>query len=122
MPSLLFMILHLKTILTYLSFEFKNVIFELIICNQESSLNLNAINTFNEAPKPWRLSFSFGRALQASALKAWQGKPENVKACQREFCKRATINGLAAEGKYDGDAAVNAVAGNESLFEADYKY
>jgi fructose-bisphosphate aldolase class I len=55
-------------------------------------------------------------------LKAWQGKPENVKTCQREFCKRAAINGLATEGKYDGAAAANAVAGNESLFEADYKY
>jgi fructose-bisphosphate aldolase class I len=34
-------------------------------------MNLNAINTFAGAPKPWKLSFSFGRALQASALKAW---------------------------------------------------
>lgn len=86
---------------------------------EESSFNLNAINTF-DGPRPWKLSFSFGRALQASALKAWLGKPENVKAAQREFCKRAAINGLAAQGKYDGSGA--AEASNDSLFEADYKY
>lgn len=88
---------------------------------EESSVNLNAINKF-DGPRPWKLSFSFGRALQASALKAWQGKPENVRAGQREFCKRAAINGLAAQGLYDGAAAANAEASNASLFEADYKY
>jgi fructose-bisphosphate aldolase class I len=83
-------------------------------------LNLNAINVYDKAPKPWRLSFSFGRALQASALKAWGGKPENVRAAQKEFCKRAAINGLATQGKYDGSSA--AEASTESLFTADYKY
>ena len=81
---------------------------------------MNAINTFNGAPKPWRLSFSFGRALQASALQAWSGKPENVKASQLEFCKRAAINGLATQGKYDGSKS--AEASTVSLFEANYKY
>merc|ERR1719391_840227 len=41
---------------------------------EEASQNLNAINQYTGAPKPWRLSFSFGRALQASCLKAWAGK------------------------------------------------
>lgn len=86
---------------------------------EESSVNLNAINTF-DGPRPWKLSFSFGRALQASALQAWKGKPENVKACQMEFCKRAAVNGLAAQGKYDGSKT--AEASTASLFEADYKY
>jgi fructose-bisphosphate aldolase class I len=62
------------------------------------------------------LTFCFGRALQTSALKAWQGKPENAKACQLEFCKRAAINGLAAEGKYDGSGAAEAAM--TALFEA----
>merc|ERR1719431_1056874 len=49
----------------------------------EASVNLNAINQFNGAPKPWKLSFSFGRALQASCLKAWAGK--DVAAGQEEL-------------------------------------
>merc|ERR1712183_217051 len=67
---------------------------------EEASQNLNAINQFDGAPKPWRLSFSFGRALQASCLKAWAGK--DVAAGQEEFLKRAEINGLATQGKYGG--------------------
>lgn len=41
--------------------------------------------------RPWALTFSFGRALQASALKAWGGKAENGKACQEEYIKRAMV-------------------------------
>lgn len=53
-------------------------------------MNLNAMN---QCPlhKPWALTFSYGRALQASALKAWGGKKENGKACQEEFVKRALV-------------------------------
>jgi fructose-bisphosphate aldolase class I len=47
---------------------------------EEASVYLNAINQLDGVPKPWRLSFSFGRALQKSCLKAWGGKAENVKA------------------------------------------
>jgi len=50
---------------------------------------------------PWALTFSYGRALQAAALKAWGGKPENVAAGQRAFAHRAHMNGLAALGKWD---------------------
>jgi fructose-bisphosphate aldolase class I len=50
---------------------------------------------------PWTLSFSYGRALQSTALSTWGGKPENVAAGQREFIKRAKLNGLAAVGKYE---------------------
>jgi fructose-bisphosphate aldolase class I len=49
---------------------------------------------------PWELSFSYGRALQAPALKAWGGKPENVAAAQRAFYHRAKCNGAARHGKY----------------------
>ncbi len=51
---------------------------------------------------PWNLTFSYGRALQAAALQAWGGKPENVAAAQRAFAHRARMNGLAALGKWDG--------------------
>ena len=50
---------------------------------------------------PWVLTFSYGRALQAAALKAWGGKSENVAAGQRAFAHRARMNGLAALGKWD---------------------
>jgi len=49
---------------------------------------------------PWKMSFSYGRALQAAPLKAWSGKPENVQAAQAAFAHRARMNGLAAEGKW----------------------
>jgi fructose-bisphosphate aldolase class I len=51
-------------------------------------------------PHPWALTFSYGRALQAAALKAWGGKPENTAAGQRAFSHRARMNGLAATGKW----------------------
>ncbi len=51
------------------------------------------------ARRPWALSFSYGRALQASALKAWGGKKENEKAAQQAFLKRAQANSLATLGK-----------------------
>ena len=69
--------------------------------------------------KPWALTFSFGRALQASALKAWSGKMEQVKAGQVEFLKRASANGLACQGKYSGGSGL---AGGESLFVANHQY
>ncbi len=52
-------------------------------------------------PWPWGLTFSYGRALQAAALKTWGGKPENVAAAQSAFTHRAKMNGLAALGKWD---------------------
>lgn len=57
---------------------------------EEASLNLNAINQV-ALHRPWALSFSYGRALQQSVLKAWQGKAENVKSAQDELVKRAHV-------------------------------
>lgn len=57
---------------------------------EEASVNLNAMNMC-PLHRPWALTFSYGRALQASALKAWGGKKENGKACQEEFIKRALV-------------------------------
>lgn len=60
---------------------------------EEASLNLNAMNQ-SPLPKPWKLTFSYGRALQASALAAWLGKSENKKAAQEAFRKRAQVRGF----------------------------
>jgi len=84
----------------------------------EASDNLNAINQYQGAPRPWRLSFSFGRALQASCLKAWAGK--DIAAGQEELLKRAKINGLAAQGKYTGGDA--GAAGADSNFVKNHAY
>ena len=55
---------------------------------EDATLNLNAINQY-AGRKPWALTFSFGRALQASVLAAWQGKDDKVAAAQAELSKRA---------------------------------
>ena len=60
--------------------------------------HLNALNQLGRAP--WELSFSFGRALQAPALKAWQGKPGNTIAAQQALLKRARCDGAARSGRY----------------------
>lgn len=66
-----------------------------------ATAHLNEMNRFkNPAHHPWHLSFSYGRALQEPALKAWDGKVENVKAAQRAFYKRAKLNAAACKGKY----------------------
>ena len=66
---------------------------------QEATAHLNRMHTLGEK-LPWYVSFSYARALQDPALKAWQGKPENMKAGQEAFLKRARLNSLAAQGKY----------------------
>lgn len=60
---------------------------------EDASLNLSAINAY-PGRKPWALTFSYGRALQASVLKAWVGKDENVKAAQTELMARAKVGRL----------------------------
>ena len=64
----------------------------------ESTENLNAMNR-GERDFPWELSFSYGRGLQATPLKAWGGKPENVAAAQDVFLERAREISAAREGK-----------------------
>ncbi len=65
----------------------------------EATAHLNEMNCLGAMP--WELSFSYGRALQASALQAWRGKAENVPAAQAAFAHRAKMNGLARHGEYD---------------------
>ncbi|XP_031148430.1 fructose-bisphosphate aldolase A-like [Sander lucioperca] len=86
----------------------------------EATANLNAINQC-ALHRPWALTFSYGRALQASALKAWGGKKENGKACQEEYVRRALDNSKAALGKYVSSGEKGASA-QESLFVADHAY
>jgi fructose-bisphosphate aldolase class I len=66
--------------------------------DEDATAHLNAMNA--PGAHPWELSFSYGRALQAPALKAWGGKPENVEAGQRAFYHRAKMNGAARTGAY----------------------
>lgn len=69
---------------------------------EDASLNLNAMNKLENIARPWYLSFSYGRALQQSVLKAWQGKPENKEAAQAALLERARSNGAATKGQYAG--------------------
>jgi fructose-bisphosphate aldolase class I len=72
-----------------------------------ATAHLNEMNASHPG-LPWRLSFSYGRALQDDAMKAWSGAPANVAAAQETFLKRARLNSLAARGQYsahmEGDA------------------
>src|SRR5438876_8027730 len=75
--------------------------------DEDATANLNAMNAIG--PHPWQLSFSYGRALQAPALKAWGGKPENVEAAQRSYYHRAKMNGAARTGMYAPEMEKEAV-------------
>lgn len=66
--------------------------------DEQATAHLNALNRLDGAP--WQLSFSFGRALQSPALKAWAGKPENASAAQRVLLHRARCNSAARSGAY----------------------
>jgi fructose-bisphosphate aldolase class I len=69
--------------------------------DEDATAHLNAMNAMG--PHPWELSFSYGRALQAPALKAWGGDPANVAAGQAAYLHRAKMNGLARSGSYSPD-------------------
>jgi fructose-bisphosphate aldolase class I len=66
--------------------------------DEDATAHLSAMNA--KGSHPWQLSFSYGRALQAPALKAWAGKPENVAAGQRAYYHRAKLNSAARTGAY----------------------
>jgi fructose-bisphosphate aldolase class I len=69
--------------------------------DEQATARLNEMNKLG--PHPWQLSFSYGRALQAPALKAWKGQPSNVAAAQAAFTHRAKLNGAARFGTYRAD-------------------
>ena len=64
-----------------------------------ATAHLDAMNRL-PGPKPWKLSFSYGRALQDAALEGWHGRDENLKAGQEAFLHRARCNGAATRGEY----------------------
>jgi fructose-bisphosphate aldolase class I len=86
---------------------------------EEASVHLNAMNALPNVKRPWALTFSFGRALQHSALKAWRGKPENLQAGRDAFLARAVANSQASKGEYQGSEGS---AASESLYVANYTY
>ncbi len=75
----------------------------------EATANLNAMNAVGS--HPWELSFSYGRALQQSALHAWAGDPVNVTEGQQAYFHRAKMNGLARSGAWTSDLEKKLVAG-----------
>jgi fructose-bisphosphate aldolase class I len=83
---------------------------------QEASEALDEINKQNQN-NHWRLTFSYGRALQASVLKEWDGKDENIEQAQKVLLQRAKCNGLASMGEYESEEITG-----ESLYEKNYSY
>jgi fructose-bisphosphate aldolase class I len=65
---------------------------------EDATDHLNAMNAMG--PQPWQVSFSYGRALQAPVLAAWQGQESNAAAAQAALLRRCHLNGLAREGQY----------------------
>ncbi len=65
---------------------------------EQATAHLNAMNTMG--PQPWEISFSYGRALQDPALKAWKGEAANVQSGQEALSFRARLNGAARSGQY----------------------
>ena len=82
---------------------------------EQATQNLNEMNKLGD--QPWSLSFSYGRAFQASALRAWGGDKDKVAAAQAAFLERAKANSAAQLGKYEGGSGAT-----DSLFVKDYKY
>ncbi|MFN0191830.1 MAG: class I fructose-bisphosphate aldolase [Aestuariivirga sp.] len=66
---------------------------------EDATAHLHYMNAAD--PLPWKLTYSYGRALQADALKAWGGKDENIAAARKAFAHRARMNALAASGKWE---------------------
>lgn len=88
------------------------------LSEEEASIYLNNINTIKRKG-PWSLTFSYGRALQQSTLKAWQGKKENVPAAQKALLARAQANSEANLGKYVAGSQPSA---DGTLFVKGYVY
>jgi len=86
---------------------------------EEATVHLDALNKCQAAKKPWALTFSYGRALQASCLKAWQGK--DVAAGQAELMKRAHANSLASVGQYQA-GSIQSAAGGQGLYVKNHQY
>jgi len=87
---------------------------------RRATAHLNAINRL-ASPKPWRVSFSYGRALQDPALEAWHGRDENLAAGQRAFYHRARLNGAASVGKYTDEMEAASPSGDDPPHRRDWR-
>lgn len=85
---------------------------------EEATINLNEMNKITAIARPWALSFSYGRALQSSTLKAWAGKAENIPNAMEALHARIVANSQATKGTYAGGAAGD----TESTYVANYSY
>jgi fructose-bisphosphate aldolase class I len=88
---------------------------------EQATINLNAFNSLDLGPRPWALTFSYGRALQQSCLQAWAGKKENFEKGQEAFLTRCRANSAAQLGKYEASSSSSS-SSNQSLFVKDYSY
>lgn len=86
---------------------------------EEATVALNEINKC-AGKKPWNLSFSYGRALQATVLQKWKGSDDNIAEAQKALLLRAKANSLAQLGDYKGEAATEEASA--SLHVKNYKY
>jgi len=71
--------------------------------DENATAHLNKMNKILGNNSPWNLTYSYGRALQAPALKAWSGHPNKIVDAQKAFYKRAELNSLATLGNYNSD-------------------
>jgi fructose-bisphosphate aldolase, class I len=76
--------------------------------DEHATSRLNEMNRIAEGSLPWRLSFSYGRALQAPSLAAWRGDDANIEAAQAALAHRARMNGLATSGEYRAELEASA--------------
>lgn len=79
--------------------------------------NLNAMNNIKDIKHPWSISFSYGRALQATSLKIWNGDDANIEEAQANLVKISKACSEASVGKYDGGAGTD-----EKSYVANYVY
>jgi fructose-bisphosphate aldolase, class I len=85
-----------------------------------ATVHLNAINRL-PGPKPWKISFSYGRALQDPALEAWHGRDENLAAGQAALCRRVSCNGAASVGKYTEDMELESASADDPPHRRDWR-
>jgi fructose-bisphosphate aldolase class I len=85
-----------------------------------ATAHLNAINRL-PGSKPWKISFSYGRALQDAALEAWQGRDENLATAQSALYRRASCNGAACVGKYTQDMELESTSADDPPYRRDWR-
>jgi fructose-bisphosphate aldolase, class I len=85
-----------------------------------ATAHLNAINRL-PGPKPWKISFSYGRALQDPALEAWHGRDDNLAAGQSALYHRASCNGAASVGKYTDEMELESASADDPPHRRDWR-